>query len=120
MSVPPLLLAVARGLVVLRIGRPLAPVIFTAPLPLAVWPGAHFVLGTIDRRRKPTLAMRPATRRAQPEDCSGTQDEIGKEGVLRMVAKRNRWSRPDTPHRPLHLCLANGRKGPVTTRLVGE
>ena len=93
MSVPPLLLAVARGLAVFRIARPFATVIFTAPLPLAIRSAAHFLLGTIDGRCKPTLAMRTATRCAQPENSSGTQDEIGKgrnEAVLRIGHSRFR------------------------------
>jgi len=57
MLVPPLLLAVANDLAILRVRRQLPPVIIAAAPTLALWPTAYALLRTINRGQKRTLAV---------------------------------------------------------------
>jgi hypothetical protein len=65
MLVPPLLLAFAYDLAILRVSRQFLAVIIGAAPALALRLAADHLLGTINRRQKGTLAVRTAARLAQ-------------------------------------------------------
>jgi Na+-driven multidrug efflux pump len=73
MFVPPLLLAVADDLEILRVCSQLLPVIIAAPPALAFQPTAHALLRTINGRYKRTLAVRTTAGLAQA-DSSGIME----------------------------------------------
>jgi hypothetical protein len=70
MLVPPLLLAVADDLAILRVGRQLLAVILSPASALALRLTADHLLGTINRRQKNTLAVGTTAGLAQT-DSSG-------------------------------------------------
>src|SRR5262249_38609918 len=65
MFVPPLLLALAHDLAILRVNRQFVAVIIAATPTLTLRLAADHLLGTINRRQKRTLTVRTAARRAQ-------------------------------------------------------
>jgi len=67
MFVPPLLLAVAYHLAILRVGRQFLPVIIGATPALTLRPAADLLLRTISGRQKPTMAVRTTAGLAQAE-----------------------------------------------------
>jgi hypothetical protein len=75
MSLPPLSLAIARDLAILRIRTQLVPVIIGAALALALRFTADHLLGTKNRRPKRTLTEGTATRLAQASSSGDCENE---------------------------------------------
>jgi hypothetical protein len=62
-SLPPFLLAIANALRILRIVLDLLPVIISAPMALAIWLAADYLLRSVRRWRKELLAVTAAAGR---------------------------------------------------------